>query len=117
MFFRRRSQSKQFRSITPTEASTLLHADPAIAVLDVRTNEEFNSPTGHLPNAILIPVQELASRIDELQSVKDKTILVYCRSGHRSKRAGAILAKDGFKVVDLEGGIMGWLRDSFGVEK
>ena len=117
MFFRNRSQSKQYRSLSPLEASALLRADPATAVLDVRMPEEFESPTGHLPNATLIPVQELESRIEELQSLKDKTILVYCRSGHRSKRASAILTKNGFSVVELEGGIMQWIRDALEVEK
>jgi len=117
MFFGKRSQTNQFRSISPSDASAMLHADPSIAVLDVRTAEEFESPTGHLPNARLIPVQDLESRIDELQGLKDKTILVYCRSGHRSKRASLLLSQKGFKVVELDGGFLSWLRSSLGVEK
>lgn len=95
----------------------MLRADPAMAVLDVRTAEEFGSPTGHLPNARLIPVQELELRIGELQDLKEKTILVYCRSGHRSKSASALLARHGFKVVELDGGILNWLRETLAVEK
>ena len=95
----------------------MLRGDTPMAVLDVRTLEEYRGITGHLPNARLIPVQELESRIDELNGLKDKTILVYCRSGHRSKRASAILSKNGFKVVALEGGILRWLGDSLTVDK
>jgi len=117
MFFRNRPQSNMYRSIAPLEASAMLRADPSMAVLDVRTAEEFGSPTGHLPNARLIPVQELELRLAELQDLKEKTVLVYGRSGHRSKIASAILARDGFKVIELDGGVLNWLRASLAVEK
>lgn len=117
MFFRSRSQSNEYRSVSPAEAAALMRADTTMVVLDVRTLEEFQSTTGHLPKARLIPVQELESRIGELSGLKDKTILVYCRSGHRSERASEILTKNGFKVVALEGGILRWLSDSLAVDK
>jgi rhodanese-related sulfurtransferase len=107
------SQSSGTKSVTPREASAMLSRDTSIVVLDVRTPDEYRSETGHLPNALLIPVQELDSA--ELENVKGSTILVYCRSGHRSLRAVEILSKRGYKTINLEGGILQWQRDSLEV--
>jgi len=107
------SQSSGTKSVTPREASAMLSRDTSIVVLDVRTPDEYRSETGHFPNALLIPVQELASA--ELEYVKGSTILVYCRSGHRSLRAVEILSKRGYKTINLEGGILQWQRDSLEV--
>ncbi len=93
----------------------MLSRDTSIVVLDVRTPDEYRSETGHLPNALLMPVQELESRSDELGNVKERTILVYCRSGHRSLRAVKILSKRGYKTINLEGGILQWHSDSLEV--
>jgi rhodanese-related sulfurtransferase len=107
------SQSSGNMSVTPREASKMLLRDTSIVVLDVRTPDEYRSETGHLPNALLMPVQELASA--ELGNVKGRTILVYCRSGHRSLRAVEILSKRGYKTISIEGGILQWQRDSLEV--
>jgi rhodanese-related sulfurtransferase len=79
-----------------------------VIVLDVRTPAEFNSSTGHLAKAILIPVQELERRIDELQKYKQKSIIVYCRTGHRSTSGTEILLKHGYNARNMEGGITRW---------
>jgi len=94
--------------ISPTDASTLMKKDTALVILDVRTLGEYNSEAGHIKNAILIPLGELENRMQELESAKEKTLLVYCRSGHRSGIASDILIKHGFKVRDLQGGINHW---------
>ncbi len=109
------SQSSGNMSITPREASAMLSHDTSIVVLDVRTPDEYHSETGHLPNARLMPLQELESRSAELGNVKERIILVYCRSGHRSLRAVEILSKRGYKTINLEGGILQWQRDSLEV--
>lgn len=108
-------QSSGNMSVTPREASAMLSRDTSIVVLDVRTPEEYRSETGHLPNALLMPIQELESRSNELENVKGKSILVYCRSGHRSLRAVEILSKRGYKTINLGGGILQWQRDSLEV--
>jgi len=115
MAFFNRSQTKNFRSVSPDEAAFLLQEGARIAVLDVRNPDEYHSTTGRLQNAILIPVDELSSRLAELGGLKEKTILVYCRSGIRSRRACEILSKEGFTVVNLEGGILKWLGESHSV--
>lgn len=109
------SQSSGNMSVTPREASAMLLRDTTIVVLDVRTPDEYRSETGHLPNALLMPVQELVSRSAELENVKGNTVLVYCRSGHRSLRAVEILSKKGYKAISIEGGILQWRKDTLEV--
>jgi phage shock protein E len=104
-------------SITPLEASNLLKKDTAIILLDVRTQAEFESETGHLKNAILIPVQELENRIDELKKYQKKEIIVYCRTGHRSTNATSILWEHGYQVMNMTGGIMQWNIEKLPVVK
>jgi len=95
-----------FDSITPKEAYTLLQDNPNVALLDVRTSEEFAQE--HIEGAILIPVQVLNENLTKLQNLKDKTIIVYCRSGNRSVSASRILANNGFTPLNVTGGITGW---------
>ena len=83
-----------------------LHGSSNVVFLDVRTVEEHRAKA--IPGSQLIPVQELESRVNELQPVKDKKIVVYCRSGNRSGKAANILQKHGFNVVNLSGGMMRW---------
>lgn len=76
-----------------------------VLLLDVRTDEEF--VTGHISNAINIPVDELEYRLDELKD-KDKKILVYCKSGRRSIIACEILEAYGYTNVYNIGGVVDW---------
>jgi rhodanese-related sulfurtransferase len=101
--------------IVPADAQKLVASDSTVVVLDVRTPAEFTGPTGHLKNAILIPVQELESRVGELATYKGRTILVYCRSGHRSTTASSILAGHGFAVQNMDGGINRWIAENLPV--
>jgi len=77
-------------------------------VLDVRTEAEFYGPLGHIDGATLIPIDELADRMNELSSVKDKTIYVVCRSGNRSGRGKDILNANNFTAVNVNGGMLAW---------
>jgi rhodanese-related sulfurtransferase len=94
--------------ITASEAFNLMKNDPSIILLDVRTTAEFKSTTGHLKNAILIPVQELENRIDELKKYQKIEIIVYCRTGHRSTNATEILLKHEYNAKNMTGGITQW---------
>lgn len=76
-------------------------------VLDVRTPEEWNEY--HAPNTTLIPLNELASRVDELP--KDQPVVVVCRSGNRSQTGRDILLQAGFNATSMNGGLNAW-RDS-----
>ena len=96
------------KSMTAEEAAQLLSGDTAVVLLDVRTLEEWSSSTGHLRNAILIPLQDLHSQINKLNTFRERLIIVYCRSGNRSDRAARLLSDSGFNVVNLSGGIREW---------
>ncbi len=94
--------------VSPSDTYKLLQGDSTIVALDVRTPAEFNSETGHLAHALLLPVQELERRVDELKNYQRKLIIVYCRTGHRSTIAAEILLKHGYNVRNMEGGITRW---------
>ncbi|MCB4759318.1 MAG: rhodanese-like domain-containing protein [Sulfurovum sp.] len=94
-----------FESITPKQAITLLEKDNNIMLLDVRTIQEYKS--GHLHNAILIPLSKLKKNLNKLVLYKNKKILVYCRSGSRSIAASHILEKHGFMPINIKEGIRG----------
>jgi phage shock protein E len=79
-------------------------------ILDVRTPAEFAE--GHLPGAINIPHDELASRVEELGVERDAEVVVYCRSGRRAGLAESVLVETGFSNVhDLSGHWLGWNTD------
>lgn len=91
-----------------TLKATRLYNDDAL-VLDVREDKEFAA--GHIPKAKHIPLGQLAGRIKELDKLKDKPVLVTCRSGQRSARACRMLKKAGFETVyNQAGGIIAWER-------
>lgn len=99
--------------ISPADVMRLAGRDSTVVLLDVRTPEEFDGETGHLARALLIPVQELDSRAGELTRYHDRTIIVYCRTGHRSTKATEILQSHGFKVMNMEGGITRWQAEHY----
>jgi rhodanese-related sulfurtransferase len=78
-------------------------ADGAV-LLDVRESEEWN--VGHIPWAVHIPMGELLERLDEIP--KERSIVVVCRSGHRSAAVTAYLAKAGWAARNLDGGMINW---------
>lgn len=91
-------------------------AKPAPLVLDVRTPEEFSA--GHVPGAINIPHDQLASRLAELPASRDEPVVVYCRSGRRAALAEDVLRKNGYSNVrHLKGDIVGWEAASRPVER
>ena len=104
-----------FTSIQPSAICKYIAGYPGVVLLDVRTREEFegkaNPNFGSLRNAINIPVQELETRISELNAYKKKQIIVYCSHSHRSPRASYLLTQNGFtNVTNLAGG-MSVLKD------
>jgi len=84
-----------------------LIADPAVQLLDVRSQEEFAD--GHIAGATLVDVNDSAF-IENAMAVLDpqREVAVYCRSGRRSARAASQLAAKGFKVTNLSGGVIAW---------
>ncbi len=112
-----REKRDDAQSISAAEARRLIERNANVVVLDVRTPEEWRSSSGHLPNSLLIPIQDLESRLSDLEPFRGKTIITYCRSGNRSGRATKILAEKGFKALNMEGGILKWNAELFPVVK
>jgi rhodanese-related sulfurtransferase len=95
-------------AITPAEVQQLMEKDSTVFLLDVRTDEEYNSSTGHLRGSVLIPVQELAARLGELAPHKHHTIIAICRSGNRSGWATSMLRGQGYVALNMVGGMIRW---------
>jgi rhodanese-related sulfurtransferase len=86
-----------------------------VQILDVREMAEFIGPLGHIEGAVLIPLGELAGRLDELR--RDRPIVAVCRAGSRSAQATAILQQAGFaEVANLNGGMLRWRAEGYPVE-
>lgn len=101
-----------YQQITQTEAMRMMQHEPNAIILDVRTPEEYAS--GHIPNAICIPNESIGTaEIPELPD-KEQIILVYCRSGRRSKEAAQKLADLGYTRVYEFGGIIDWTGETVG---
>ena len=95
-----------YRQISMDEAITMMEEESGYIILDVRTPEEFADK--HIPGAVNIPNETIAAEeIPELPD-KDQLILVYCRSGNRSKQASEKLAALGYTNVVEFGGINSW---------
>ncbi len=96
-----------YGDITIEQAKFLIESKPSLIILDVRTQEEYDSD--HIEGAILIPVDELEGRLDELS--KNDELLVYCQTGNRSTNAVNILQANGFtKIFHMNDGITGWIQ-------
>ena len=105
-----------FEKISPKEAYEMIQKEKDIVILDVRTPEEYKND-GHIKNSILIPLDQLPNKVEELKKYKDKKFIVYCRSGNRSVAASRFLSNLGFKVYNLDGGIIAWKNEGLPVEK
>ena len=100
------SGANTYDQITPQEAKTMMDTERDYIIIDARTTEEFAE--GHIADAILIPEYEIAARAEKELPNKDALILVYCRSGRRSKIASEELIKLGYTNVKEFGGIIDW---------
>ena len=95
-----------YEQITAEQAKSIMDTEMDYVVIDARTEEEFAE--GHIENAILIPEYEIAERAEKELPDKEQLILVYCRSGRRSKIASEELVKLGYTNVKEFGGIIDW---------
>ena len=101
-----KKQEAVYMNISAQEAKKIMDSREGYVILDVRTQEEFDQ--GHIPGAILIPDYEIEARAQKELTDKDQLILVYCRSGRRSKLAAEILVKLGYTNIREFGGIIDW---------
>ena len=98
-----------YEQITQDEAKTLMAEAENYIILDVRTEAEYAE--GHIPGAICVPNETISDQMPEELPDKDQLILVYCRSGNRSKQASEKLAKLGYTNIKEFGGINTWTGD------
>ncbi len=101
--------SSSYKTISSTEAQQMIEDNKDALILDVRTAAEYES--GHIPNAVNLSNEDIqAGKVDSLKD-KSQLIMVYCRSGNRSRQAAQKLAELGYtNVVDF-GGIQSWQGD------
>ena len=93
-------------NITAEEAKAIMDTEEGCLILDTRTREEYDQ--GHIPGAIQISHDEITEKAEEVLTDKDQLILVYCRSGRRSKIAAEALVELGYTNIKEFGGIIDW---------
>jgi rhodanese-related sulfurtransferase len=103
-----------YQDLSVDDAKDLIDTTPSLVILDVRTVAEYAAE--HIEGAVHIPVVELASRITELDWIKEQhsATLVYCRSGVRSAQAAQILVEHGFTpVYNMLDGLLDWINQGY----
>lgn len=100
------AQGAGYVNITAEQAKEIMDTQEGYIILDTRTQEEYDE--SHIPGAILIPYDEVTERAEGVLTDKDQLILVYCRSGRRSKIAAEALVKLGYTNIKEFGGIINW---------
>lgn len=100
-----------FKSISMEEGRKIIESENDYIILDVRTKEEYDD--GHIPGAINVANEDISTSMQSIEQLPDKKqkILVYCRSGNRSKQAAKKLAALGYSNVVEFGGIIEWKGD------
>jgi rhodanese-related sulfurtransferase len=101
-----KTQEAVYMNITAEEAKQIMDREEGYIILDTRTQAEYDE--GHIPGAIVIPHDEITDRAEEELPHKDQLLLVYCRSGRRSKLAAEALVKLGYTNIKEFGGIIDW---------
>jgi sulfur dioxygenase len=104
-----------FAGVWEIDPHALGEIQAPVQILDVREAEEFTGPLGHIEGAVLIPLGELAARVDEL--ARERPIVAVCRAGSRSAQAITILQQAGFSdIANLNGGMLRWRAEGYPVE-
>ncbi len=99
-------QGAVYVNITAQEAKEIMDTEEGYIILDVREQDEYDA--GHIPGAILIPYTQIEEKVEEVLTDKGQLILVYCRSGRRSKIAAEALVELGYTNIKEFGGIIDW---------
>ena len=99
-------QGAVYVNITAEEAKAIMDTEEGYVILDVREQDEYDA--GHISGAILIPYTQIEAKANEMLTDKDQLILVYCRSGRRSKLAAEALVELGYTNIKEFGGILDW---------
>ena len=103
-----------YKHLTPEEAAEIIAKDKTILLLDVRTPEEYEKK--HIPNAVLLPIDEIKKGNLSPLTDKNQKILIYCWTGRRAENAAAILVDSGYTNVFEFGGLVDWTGAVEGTE-
>ena len=103
-----------YQHLTPEDAAEVMETEKNFIILDVRTQDEYDKK--HIPNAVLLPIEELRKGNFELLPDKNQKILVYCWTGRRAEDSAKILAENGYKNVYDFGGLVDWKGKVVGIE-
>ena len=100
------SENVSYQQITQEKAKEMMQADDGHIIVDVRRQDEYDS--GHIPGAILIPNESIGTECPKELPDLNQIIMIYCRSGRRSKEASQKLADMGYTHIYEFGGIIDW---------
>lgn len=104
----------ELQTIDVHELKSRLDSNPSLCLIDVRETHEWQ--TLHIPDAVLIPKDEIESKIASVATDYDQPVYLHCKSGMRSIFAGNLLIEMGYKhVYSVSGGIMGWAQAGYPV--
>lgn len=106
--------ANSYQHLTPEEAAEIIAKDKTILLLDVRTPEEYEKK--HIPNAVLLPIDEIKKGNLSPLTDKNQKILIYCWTGRRAENAAAILVDSGYTNVFEFGGLVDWTGAVEGTE-
>lgn len=98
--------ANSYQHLTPSEAAEIIQKDKSALILDVRTLEEYEKK--HIPNSVLLPLDEIKKKNFSSLKDKDQKILIYCWTGRRAENAAAILVENGYTNVYEFGGLVEW---------
>jgi rhodanese-related sulfurtransferase len=111
------AQTATAGEIAPAAVLEKIKSEIPLLIVDVRTAEEFKGELGHIPSAVLVPIQVIEAKPDTLAKFKDREIVTVCRSGRRSLNAANILAAKGYNVKSMTGGMTEWNRLKYPIKK
>lgn len=101
-----KSEEASYTQISMEEAVKMMETEENYVILDVRTTEEYEA--GHIPGAVCVPNETIGEEAVEELPDKEQMILIYCRSGNRSKQAAGKLLEQGYTNIYEFGGIIDW---------
>lgn len=114
LFHRKPGPRPLYKKLKPSVAYEMMRDSPQMLVIDLRSAQKFDGPTGHVREAKSIPVSRLPYRLLEILPFREDTVFIYCDTDECIEQGAKLLAASGFEsIVSMAGGINGWIRDGF----
>lgn len=114
LFHRRPGPRPLYKKLSPPVSYEMMRDSPQMLVIDLRTPQQFDGPTGHVREAKNIPVSRLPYRLLEVLPFREDTVFLYCDTDECTEQGAKTLAASGFEsLVGMQGGINLWIRDGF----